>query len=76
MKFNCHFSILFVAGAAFREMRMIAGARNAVFFNTNAHGECDYITSVARRVADGQFRVLGSWSERSRIMVGSSPQCK
>ena len=49
---------------------MIAGAGNVVIFNRICSWRVREVALVARRVAVCVFRV-GSWSERSRIILGS-----
>ena len=49
---------------------MIAGAGNVVIFNRICSWRVRKVALVARRVAVCVFRV-GSWSERSRIILGS-----
>ena len=88
MKFMCHFFVpgaafgdvhvsLFVAGAAFGEMwnGMIAGPGNVIIFNRICFWRARKVTSAARRVAVCVFMV-GSWSDHSRIMVGSVARWK
>ena len=66
-KFMCHFSWQAQHVVKFG---MIAGAGNVVIFNRICSWRARKVASVARRVAVCVFRV-GSWSDRSRIMVGS-----
>ena len=49
---------------------MIAGAGNVVIFNRICSWQVRKVASVARRVAVCVFWV-GSWSDRSRIVLGS-----
>ena len=63
------------------EMRFweIADARNPMFFHTKSVPEPRWSTSAVRRLRDGLVcgRIMGgSWSDRSRTMVGSVPHCK
>ena len=64
--------LLFVAGAALGEC---LNARNVVFYNRKCSWGARKVTSLARRVAVCVFMV-GSFSDHSRIMLGSSPHWK
>ena len=72
---------LFVAGAPFGEVHvslcglvkfgMIAGAGNVVIFDRICSWRARKVPSVARRVAVCDFIIVGSCSDRSRIMLES-----
>ena len=67
VKFMCHFSWQAQHVVKFG---MIAGAGNVVIFNRICSWRVRNVASVARRVAVCVFWV-GSFSDHSRIMVGS-----
>ena len=67
-KFMCHFSWQAQHVVKFG---MIAGAGNVVIFNGICSWRVRKVASVARRVAVCVFWA-GSWSDRSRIMLGYS----
>ena len=67
VKFMCHFSWQAQHVVKFG---MIAGAGNVVIFNRICSWRVRKVASLPRRVAVCVFWV-GSWSDRSRIMVGS-----
>ena len=67
VKLKCHFSWQAQYSVKFG---MIAGARNVVIFNRVCFWRARKVTSAARRVQVCVFMV-GSWSDHSRIMVGS-----
>ena len=67
LKFMCHFSWQAQHVVKFG---MIAGAGNNVIFNRICSWRVRKVALAARRVAVCVFWV-GSWSDRSRIMVGS-----
>ena len=67
VKFMCHFSWQAQHVVKFD---LIAGAGNVVIFNRICSWPVRKVASVARRVAVCVFWV-GSWSDRSRIVLGS-----
>ena len=67
VKFMCHFSWQVQHVVKFG---MIAGAGNVVIFNRVCSWRARKVASVARRVAVCVFWV-GSWSDRSRVMLRS-----
>ena len=66
---------LFVAGAVFGEIWVVAGARNVVIFKTKCVAEGGKINSANRRVQFCNFMV-GSCSDHGRIMVESAAHCE
>ena len=67
VKFMCHFSWQAQHVVKFG---MIAGAGNVVIFNRICSWRVRKVALAARRVQFCVFRV-GSWSDHSRIMLGS-----
>ena len=66
---NCHFSWQAQYSVKFG---MIARARNVAFFNRNARGERPRLRGGLR--TDGFM--VGSFSDHSRILLGSVAHCK